>query len=94
MRPGGSIAQTGQAFCAEPFDPLAHRAWADAYGCTERLRRLPTLNNVAHHDLSTGRRQPGILVYVHSAPPKVRQSFSNFSFLGRDRMDNLLRQHI
>ena len=53
MRSRGSVLQTGQAFGPEPLDPLPHRAWADAYGCTEGLRRLPTLNNAPHHDLST-----------------------------------------
>src|ERR1051325_5787754 len=76
MWPRGAVLQTGQAFRSEALDPLAHRAWADAYGCTEGLRRLPTLNNAAHHDLSTGRRQPGILMDVHSVPqgsPKLQQ---------------------
>ena len=78
VRPGGPIAQTGEAFLAEPLDPFLHRAWADAYGCTEGLPRLPTLNNAAHHDLSTGRRQPGILVNVDSAPPRFARSWPSY----------------
>ena len=39
-------------------------------GLAEGLRRLPALNNAAHHHLSTCRREPGILMNVHSVPPR------------------------
>jgi hypothetical protein len=38
-------------------------------GFTEGFRRLPALDNAAHRRLSNP-RQPGILVKVHSVPPK------------------------
>jgi len=39
-------------------------------GAADGLRRLPALNNAAHHHLSTCRREPGILMNVHSVPPR------------------------
>src|SRR3954467_11678732 len=38
---------------------------ADAYGSCGGLRRLPALDNCAHHALSTKRRQTGIVMDVH-----------------------------
>src|SRR5205814_3646566 len=85
VRSRGAVLQTGDAFAPEPLNPLAYRAWADAYGCTEGLRRLSTLDNPAHHDLSTGRRQPGILVYVHSVPPRfAKASATSASSVGTE----------
>jgi hypothetical protein len=54
----------------EAIDPFLHRATANAYGFTDGLRRLPTENHV-DHVLSTERRQTGILMDVHSAPPGI-----------------------
>jgi len=43
---------------------------ANAYGFTDGLRRLPTENH-GDHVLSTVRRQAGIVMDVHSAPPRI-----------------------
>ena len=69
MGPRAAVLQARQAFGFEAIDPFAHRARANAYGFTGGLRRLPTENHV-DHVLSTERRQAGILMDVHSAPPK------------------------
>jgi hypothetical protein len=52
---------------------------------------MPALD-LAHHGLSTARRQTGILVDVH---PVLRESLKlrNSSFLAQDRIDNLLKAH-
>src|SRR5215475_5232785 len=93
MGPRAAILQTGQAFSMEALDPFMHRARANACGFSDGLRRLP----IAHHvdqTLSTERRQAGILVDVHSAPsPRTKLKSRNLSFLGRSRMDNLLKAH-
>src|SRR5690349_7553665 len=65
-----AILHASQAFGFEAIDPFPHRARANAYGCTDGLRRLPTENHV-DHALSTERRQAGILMDVHSAPPRT-----------------------
>jgi len=69
LRPRAAVLQAGQTFRFEAPDPLPHGARANAYGFTDGLRRLPTENHV-DHALSTERRQAGILMDVHSAPPK------------------------
>ena|SRR5262249_48509594 len=66
-----SCGPTGRPnFRFEPIDPFAHRARANAYVFTDGLRRLPTANHV-DHALSTERRQAGILMDVHAAPPRT-----------------------
>src|SRR5580698_5347681 len=65
-----AILQAGQAFGFEAIDSFTHRARANAYGFTGGLRRLPTENHV-DHVLSTERCQAGILMDVHSAPPRI-----------------------
>ena len=65
-----AILQAGQAFGFEAIDPFTHRARANAYGFTGGLRRLPTENHV-DHVLSTEWRQAGIVMDVHSAPPRI-----------------------
>jgi hypothetical protein len=67
---GAAILQAAQAFRFEAIDPLLHRGWANAYGFTDGFRRLPTENHV-DHVLSTERRQAGILMHVHPAPPRI-----------------------
>jgi len=65
-----AVTQAGQAFGFEAIHPFAHRARANAYGFADGLRRLPTEDHV-DHVLSTERRQAGILMDVHSAPPRT-----------------------
>lgn len=50
------------------------------------------LNNVAGHLLSTQRRQTGILMDVLTVL-RESPSFDNLCFLGRGRMDNVLKAH-
>jgi hypothetical protein len=54
---------------------------------------VAALNDAAHLRLSTGGRQPGILVCVRSVSPRFAK-VGNFSFLGPGGMDNLLRHHV
>ena len=54
-------------------------------------RRLPA-RDLPYNPLSTARRQPGILMHVHPVLLGI-WSFSNLSFLGQNRMDNLLKAH-
>src|SRR6185437_4777941 len=58
--------------------PFANCTRADVYGFADGLRRLPVCNQF-HDPLSTARRQPGILMYVH---PVLRDclGFDTFSF--------------
>ena len=84
--------QAGEACAAEASHPLAHRARADAYGFADGLRRLPALNDAAHHGLSAGRRETRILMDVHSVPPWKRMSCKT-SLPGRDRVNNLWKAH-
>ena len=92
MRPGAAILQSGQAFAAISVNPFANGPRADACGFADGLRRLPALN-LPDNPLSTTRRQPGILVHVHPVLPWNLKS-RNLSFLGQNRMDNLLKAHI
>lgn len=46
-----------------------------------------------HHGLSTFRRQGSILVAAHLVFP-WNTELRNFSFLGSDQIDNLLKDHI
>jgi hypothetical protein len=64
MRPGWAILQSRQSFPTISINPLANRPRADACGFGDGLRRLPVLN-LPYNPLSTARRQPGILMYVH-----------------------------
>src|SRR5215204_3779583 len=59
------VGQSGQPFGLEAGDPFARGARADACGSCGGLRRLPALDNCAHHALSTKRRQTGIVMDVH-----------------------------
>jgi hypothetical protein len=52
-----------------------------------------TRQHTANQFGSTVRRQPGILKHVHQVPLGISE-VCNSSFLGQDRMDNLLRAHI
>jgi hypothetical protein len=54
MWPGTAIMQTSEALSTIAGEPLANRARADAYGCTDGLRRLPALR-LPHNPLSTTR---------------------------------------
>jgi hypothetical protein len=91
MRPGGAILQSRQSFAAMSINPLPNGPRADACGFGDGLRRLPA-RDLPYNPLSTKRRQPGILVHVHPVLPwnlKLQQ----LSFLGQNRMDNLLKAH-
>ena len=91
-RPRGAVLKAFTALHREAGQPFAHRPRADACGACGGLRRLPA-QNLLHNPLSTKRRQTGILVDVHSVPPRITE-VGNLSFLGRDRVDNLLKAHI
>ena len=40
----------------------------------------------------TAHRKPGILVHVHPVLPRIAEA-RNSSFLGQDRVDNLMKAH-
>ena len=64
VRPGRTILQSVDAFGLEPGDPFARGPRADACGSCGGLRRLPALD-LPNNQLSTVRRQTGILMDVH-----------------------------
>src|SRR5229473_6898537 len=92
VRPRGTIGQANGALGREAFDPLADRLGRHTHGCGYDHRRLPCNQYPPHQLGSTVRRQAGILVHVHPVPPWTLKP-RNLSFLGQDRVDNLLRAH-
>jgi hypothetical protein len=81
---GGEAIRPLTLFAAPQADPDRVR---------NGVRGLPAFCQ-AHDPLSTMPRKPRILVDVHPAPLEDCQSFSNFSFPDRGRMDNLWKAHI
>ena len=73
--------------------PLAHRACADPEGAGQRLRGLALVENPPDNIGSTLRGQLGILMDVHSVLLPGNRLLDTFSFLGRDRVNNLLKDH-
>jgi len=92
FRPRRAIHQTRSPLRLEAANPFAGRPRADACGMCGGLRRLPARHR-PNQMLSTQRRHSGILMHVHPVPPWTLK-LRNLSFLGPDRMDNLLRAHI
>jgi hypothetical protein len=93
MRPRGAVDQASRAFGLEAGDPLADRFARHAHGGGHRHGRLAFNQHPPHQLGSTVRRQASILMDVHPVPPWTLK-LRNLSFLGPDRMDNLLRAHI
>ena len=75
------------------LDPLGNYLRRDVELTRGRGLAQATLHHSAHHGLSTFRRQRRILVDVHLVLPGTLK-LRNLSFLGSDRMDNLLKDHI
>jgi hypothetical protein len=92
MGPRGAIDEPVQALDLEALDPLVHGLDGDAESRSNDLGRQPLDQHPTHQLGSTPRCQPGILMDVHSVPPG-RLKLHNLSFLGRGRMDNLLKAH-
>lgn len=65
-RTRGAIRQARRAFGPEPVDPFADGLGIDLEGRRHRLARLALNQHPPHQLGSTMRRQPGILVHVHS----------------------------
>ena len=57
-----------------------------------KLDPLRSGYHLFHDVLSTNRCQTGILMNVHPVPPKTLK-LRNLSFLGSNRMDNVLKAH-
>ena len=74
-------------------NPLAHRAGTAPDGAGHRGGALALVNNPPDDVGSTLRRQLGILVDVHSVLPPGNGWLGTISFLGRGRVDNLLKDH-
>ena len=89
--PRGAVLQPGAAFSLEAGDPLAYRLGAHPHRLGHNLRGEPALDQ-PHQALSTRGRQTRILMDVHPVPPGLLKP-RNSSFLGSDRMDNLLKAH-
>jgi hypothetical protein len=70
MQPGAAVPQAGFAFGVKARDPFAHGFGAQPEGCRYRRRALPLLHHPPHQFGSTVRRRPGILMDVHSVPPR------------------------
>ncbi len=70
MRPGAAIQQAGFAFGVEARDPFADGLGAQPEGRRHRRRALPLLHHTPLQFGSTVRRRPGILMDVHSVPPR------------------------
>src|SRR5512135_3870974 len=67
------MLQSHRSFATITIDPLANCPRADACGFGDGLRRLPA-RNLSYNPLSTKRREPGILVHVHPAPPRIAEA--------------------
>ena len=93
MGPRGAIDEPVRALDPEALDPLAHGLDGHAESRGNNLDRQPLDQHPTHQLGSTTWRQPGILMDVHSVPLGPLK-LHNLSFLGRGRMDNLLKAHI
>ena len=92
MRPRGAIDQAGSAFGLEARDPFARRSRADACGSCGGLRRLPALDHArTMRARPSGVRRAFLWMFIRSSVESLK--LRNFSFLGPDRMDNLLKAH-
>ena len=93
MGSGAAVLQPGGALGLIAGDPLAHSAGTDPDSGGHRRRGLALIENPEHDVGSTPRRQLGILVDVHSVLLPGNRWPGTFSFLGRVRVDNLLKDH-
>src|SRR5216683_2027885 len=90
IRPRGAIDQASCAFGHEAGDPLPDRFGRHPHGDGHSHRGLAFNQHPTHQLGSTVPRQARILMDVHPVPPWTLK-LRNLSFLGQDRMDNLLR---
>ena len=79
--------------CLEARDPFADGLDADAEIGGDFGFGLPLDEHAAHQFGSTMRGETGILMDVHSGLRGILK-LRNSSFLGLDRMDNLVKAHI
>ncbi len=93
VRTRSSIAQPGTSQLTVAAHPFGRRPGADVEAGRGQLQRQALFHHSSGKLLSTMNRQSGILVIVHSIPPKklIRR---RTSFSQSDRMDNLLKLHI
>jgi hypothetical protein len=93
VRARGPVPQPGPTLGLKPGHPLAYGLRTDAQRRGDLARGLAKIKNTPHKFRSTQRRQASILMTVH---PVLRGTLKhhNSSFLGPDRMDNLLKAHI
>jgi hypothetical protein len=76
----------------EALDPLGDGLGIDAKRGRHGFKRLMLFEHPAHQFGSTVRRQAAIVMHVHLVLLEISE-VCNSSFLGQDRMDNLLRVH-
>ena len=90
--PRAAVLKAGLTFSLEAFDPFTDSPRADPEGCGYGLWDLLLDQYAAYQFRSTMGGKTGILMDVHSV---LRESLKsrNLSFLGRGRMDNLLKAH-
>ena len=88
-----AVAQAVGALGLVAGHPLAHRAGTNPDGGGHRSRRLALVEDPPDNFGSTLRRQLGILMDVHSVLLLGNCVVDTVSFLGRVRVNNLLKDH-
>ena len=88
-----AVAQAVGALGLVAGHPLAHRAGTNPDGGGHRSRRLALVEDPPDNFGSTLRRQLGILMDVHSVLLLGNCVIDTVSFLGRVRVNNLLKDH-
>src|SRR5260370_10551188 len=76
---GGAVPQAIHAQGADALYPLGHRRWRRIKLACRRCFAEPVIHHSAGHVLSTFRRQPGILVSVHSALQRITEVWQHQS---------------
>ena len=91
--PRAAVAQPVRTLGLIAGHPLAHRAGTDPDGDGHRGRGLALVEHPPDEGGSTLRRQLGIPMDVHSGLLPGNGWRSTISFLGRGRVNNLLKDH-
>ncbi len=74
------------------FNPFGNRLRGGVEPTCGSSLGQAAIHHFTNHLLSTFRGQAGILVGVHSVPPRITE-VGNISVPSPDRMDNLLKVH-
>ncbi len=93
MRTRAAVEQAVGALGPIAVYPLAHGVRTDPEDVGHRLRGLALVEDPPDNSGSTLRGQLGILMDVHSVLLPGNCVLGTLSFLGRDRVNNLLKDH-